>query len=227
MPVVDRRQIRAFPFTLIKKLLSRQIMNQERVYYRFVNLSDGPASVYWMSHRTKRKLYCTLNPKQFIDVNTFSGHCWIFEDANTGDCLLADGTCIFTPTKWREFLMQSIMKNQTRLPRKVLTISRPCHTLKGSSYQAVCDRNISIKEAEQLLIPRELKDELLHLLKRKDCITRHSNSCENCPFDLHKAHFHHKCNMSACLSLLKVNSSGRLVRLPHGRLTCIPGTPKS
>ncbi|CAB0018322.1 unnamed protein product, partial [Nesidiocoris tenuis] len=72
-------------------------MSQDKVYFTFINLSPVSVNIYWLSHRTKRKLYCTLRCFAYVEINTFVGHCWIFEDANTGDCLLGNNSCVFIP----------------------------------------------------------------------------------------------------------------------------------
>jgi von Hippel-Lindau disease tumor supressor len=41
-------------------------------------------NILWLNYEGERVRYKTLQPNQFVDVNTFVGHPWIFRDADTG-----------------------------------------------------------------------------------------------------------------------------------------------
>ena len=59
--------------------------SENHSYVRFYNLSDRFADVIWFNYQGQGVKYKTLPPTQFIDVNTYQGHTWMFRDHNTGD----------------------------------------------------------------------------------------------------------------------------------------------
>ena len=66
-------------------------------FVRFVNLTVRKVDIVWLNYEGARVRYKTLKPEQFVDVNTFVGHPWIFRDADTGDKLMVQLQEVFEP----------------------------------------------------------------------------------------------------------------------------------
>lgn len=47
-------------------------------FVRFVNRTQRHVDIVWLNYEGARVRYKTLQPEQFVDVNTFVGHPWIF-----------------------------------------------------------------------------------------------------------------------------------------------------
>lgn len=63
--------------------------SQSRVhaFARFYNKTQRTVNVIWINYQGTRVRYKTLQKGEWIDVNTFVGHPWVFHDAITGDKL--------------------------------------------------------------------------------------------------------------------------------------------
>lgn len=70
---------------------------QVHSFVRFVNQTLRKVDIVWLNYEGARVRYKTLQPDQFVDVNTFVGHPWIFRDADTGDKLMVQLQEVFEP----------------------------------------------------------------------------------------------------------------------------------
>lgn len=66
-------------------------------FVRFVNRTLRKVDIIWLNYEGSRVKYKTLAQDQFVDVNTFVGHPWIFRDADTGDRLLVKLCEVYQP----------------------------------------------------------------------------------------------------------------------------------
>ena len=64
----------------------RSINNRQPSYIRFFNTTQRHVQIYWLDSKGKPVLYSDLySYEQWVDVNTFVTHPWIFVDEETGD----------------------------------------------------------------------------------------------------------------------------------------------
>ena len=66
-------------------------------YIRFVNRTQRRVDIIWLNHEGVSVHYKTLPSQNWVDVNTYVGHPWIFRDANTGDKLVVHLKEVFEP----------------------------------------------------------------------------------------------------------------------------------
>jgi von Hippel-Lindau disease tumor supressor len=69
-------------------------------FVRFINKTLRRVDIVWLNYEGARVKYKTIQPEQFVDVNTFVGHPWIFRDADSGDRLVVHLHEIFQPLGW-------------------------------------------------------------------------------------------------------------------------------
>lgn len=69
-------------------------------FLRFVNKTNRNVDVVWVNYEGARVRYKTLSPDQYLDINTFAGHPWIFFDSETGDRMVVQLKEIFEPVAW-------------------------------------------------------------------------------------------------------------------------------
>ncbi|KAL5011793.1 hypothetical protein ScPMuIL_010344 [Solemya velum] len=99
-------------------------------FVRFVNRTLRKVDIIWLNYEGSRVKYKTLAQDQFVDVNTFVGHPWIFRDADTGDRLLVKLCEVYQPV--------GFASAEGCLPqRKVINITIPVFTLKDRCLQVV------------------------------------------------------------------------------------------
>lgn len=69
---------------LIMALMGEQIAGTQRqpAYVRFQNNTCYRIEINWINYQKKEQTYCILDPKKFVDANTFSTHKWVFRFAN-------------------------------------------------------------------------------------------------------------------------------------------------
>ncbi|XP_060064238.1 von Hippel-Lindau disease tumor suppressor-like [Ylistrum balloti] len=127
-------------------------------FVRFVNRTHRFVDIVWLNYEGARVKYKTLQPGQFVDVNTFVGHPWIFRDSDTGDHLVV---------KLREvFEMTTGWTPNDGVPpwRKVINITIPVYTLKDRSLQVI--RSIVNRDRiSELDLPQMLKDEITFMFE--------------------------------------------------------------
>ena len=89
-------------------------------FVRFVNKTTYNVDTIWINYEGQRSRYKTLRPNEFVDVNTYVGHPWIFLDADTGNRMVVQMKEVFESTEgW---------KAEDNLPpqRKIYNITLPC-----------------------------------------------------------------------------------------------------
>ncbi|XP_033732285.1 von Hippel-Lindau disease tumor suppressor-like [Pecten maximus] len=122
-------------------------------FVRFVNRTHRFVDIVWLNYEGARVKYKTLQPGQFVDVNTFVGHPWIFRDSDTGDHLVVQLREVFEMTTgWTP--------NDGVPPwRKVINITIPVYTLKDRSLQVIRSF-VNRDRIPELDLPLELKEEI-------------------------------------------------------------------
>lgn len=137
--------------------------SQTQVYVRFVNLTNRNVDIIWVDFTGNFIKYKTFSRYQFLDINTFTGHPWIFWDKNK-DNMCVDGKDIFYPTP-------TICPTTKKLARKCVGVHLPLYSLKTRALLAVRDYLKDGANLQGLDLPRVLLQDLKVLLE--DRIHRH------------------------------------------------------
>ena len=69
-------------------------------FVRFQNATAKGVDVIWINYEGLRVKYKTIYPGEFMDINTFVGHPWIFCDSETGERMVAQLRDVFQPLAW-------------------------------------------------------------------------------------------------------------------------------
>ena len=127
MGVTDKRVLRNQHFLQLHVSILPTFAQQIHSFVRFVNLTVRKVDIVWLNYEGARVRYKTLKPEQFVDVNTFVGHPWIFRDADTGDKLMVQLQEVFEPIGYNI--------NEGWPPqRRIVKISIPGRQNVGNTY---------------------------------------------------------------------------------------------
>ncbi|XP_071097627.1 von Hippel-Lindau disease tumor suppressor-like [Haliotis cracherodii] len=118
-------------------------------FVRFVNNTRRRVDIIWLNYEGARIKYRTLLPQQFVDVNTFVGHPWVFRDSESGDRLVVQLKEIYEPIGWTQH-------DGWPPCRKVVHISIPVYSLKERCMQVV-RKFVPRDQICQLEVPTTLK----------------------------------------------------------------------
>ncbi|XP_064615925.1 von Hippel-Lindau disease tumor suppressor-like [Liolophura sinensis] len=124
-----------------------------QAFVRFVNRSRRRVDIIWLNYEGFGMKYKTLLSCQFVDVNTFVGHPWIFRDADSGDRMVVQLKEVFEPTSWSS-------EGGGPPQRKVVYITIPVFSLRERCMQIVRG-HVNQDSLDQLDLPvtliRDLK----------------------------------------------------------------------
>lgn len=123
-------------------------------YLHFINDSSRMVDVVWLNFEGYRVKYKTLKPREFVDVNTFVGHPWLFFDSETGDRLVVQSNELFEP--------QSSENGPPR--RTIVRITIPVYSLQERCGQ-ILRTFITINKVDELDLPQHLKEELKNSIR--------------------------------------------------------------
>lgn len=132
-------------------------------FVRFVNLTRRRVDIVWLNYEGARIRYKTLQPEQFVDVNTFVGHPWIFRDAETGDHLMVQLREVFEPIGYNI--------NEGWPPqRRIVKITIPVYTLQERCLQVLreCVRPDMIHKLE---LPVTLQQDMMQYMATRNRLT--------------------------------------------------------
>ncbi|XP_025155354.1 von Hippel-Lindau tumor suppressor homolog isoform X2 [Harpegnathos saltator] len=129
--------------------LLRSISNQHRSFVKFINQTFRPVRLYWIDYQGNAVNYGDLSPGDYIDINTFATHPWIFVDKETGCRLSNDGLPL-------------------RVQRTNVYITLAVCTLRELSLRAIKKCLRYDRQAFLLDIPRSLQYELAMMLRSTD-----------------------------------------------------------
>lgn len=162
-------------------------------FYRFKNCSRFTVNVYW-STPSGLVYYNCLAPEQFLDVNTYETHIWVFVNVENGNRLWADGCFEFCSNSWQKELRlakESGLLDESHLEpfRKLVKITYPMHNLTHLAMEAVRDTNVSFEDVDKLELPITLQSDLRKMILTKRCAQLHNREC-NCLTKLFKTFNH-------------------------------------
>ncbi|XP_043249139.1 von Hippel-Lindau disease tumor suppressor isoform X2 [Colletes gigas] len=120
----------------------RSINNYQKSFVKFINKTTRNVALYWINYRGRAIKYGVLLPGDFLDINTFVTHPWIFVDDETNDRRRED----------------------SGRPRTNVYITLPLYTLREMSLRVIGRCITRIEQVFQLDIPRSLQYELKEML---------------------------------------------------------------
>ncbi|XP_058800609.1 von Hippel-Lindau tumor suppressor homolog [Phymastichus coffea] len=147
----------------------RSIHNRQSSFVKFINMTSYNVNVYWIDYAGKEVAYKVLGCQDYIDINTFVTHPWIFVEEETKDRLLGNGQPVYFPEAWFERyrgLRQQDLPAR-RIERTVVYISLPMYSLRELALRAIKRRLRYDEHAQLLEIPKTLRDELATMEPRK------------------------------------------------------------
>lgn len=124
---------------------------------RFVNQVDVSVDVIWITYAGDYHSFFTLKPKQFLDVDSYTKHVWIFKTTDTNLTLLANNRKYFVGTDYDKF--------RKGLENTRIQVNINYHS--ASKLKALCIRHVyrnmikSCSDIKYLEIPACLKKDLI------------------------------------------------------------------
>ena len=85
---------------------------------RFINTTQRSIDIIWLNYEGIGVVYRTVRPRQYVDVNTFVGHPWIFRDSATGDRMCVQTREVYEPV--------STVTEAGRARHRPVYITNPC-----------------------------------------------------------------------------------------------------
>ena len=102
-----------------RKPVLRSKKTLTRSFVRFLNRTVRHVDVVWLNFEGGHVKYRTLKPDEFVDINTYVDHPWIFRDNQSGDKLIVThlNTDVYMPVGW--------MPEDGRPTRRLVLITIP------------------------------------------------------------------------------------------------------
>lgn len=141
--------------------LLRSMVNSNQVFYRFVNRTHRPVDLIWINFTGKLEHVRTLNPTQFVDVNTFRLHIWVAVDSVLKQRMNIDNKSMF--------ICPDVPKQiSARIVREFLNITLPVRSLKLTAMLSILEQDLvkSKEDVDLLYLPYSLKAHLTEALRR-------------------------------------------------------------
>lgn len=63
----------------------RSLNSVHRAFVRFINTTRKNVKIYWIDFQGQNQFYKKLSQGEFVDINTFVTHPWIFVEEETMD----------------------------------------------------------------------------------------------------------------------------------------------
>ncbi|XP_012276279.1 von Hippel-Lindau disease tumor suppressor [Orussus abietinus] len=146
----------------------RSISNVHSSFVRFVNTTRRSVGVYWIDYQGHAVQYGILSYRDYLDVNTFVTHPWIFVDEETQDRFRVNCSDVFFPEAW---FPRDVAIRPDDLPPRVertcVYITLPIYSLRELCLRVVKRKLRSDWHAFLLDIPRSLQYELASMFPKK------------------------------------------------------------
>ncbi|KAL6741060.1 hypothetical protein Aduo_014364 [Ancylostoma duodenale] len=132
------------------------------VYVRFFNLTGTDVDVIWINEEGRGIRYGQLKKSQYLDINTYEGHPWIFRESGVGDLLIGQPGRISVYFPKRE--------NINVISRVCVLITFPLMSLRDWAVRAVANL-VEIAPDALLTLPipasqiRAIQNLLVHRLQ--------------------------------------------------------------
>ncbi|KAJ8675767.1 hypothetical protein QAD02_011553 [Eretmocerus hayati] len=157
----------------------RSIHNRHSSFVRFINTTRHSVSVYWIDYEGNKVCYRTLGCNDYLDINTFVTHPWIFVDRETRDRFRGNGQTVYFPEPW-QLKYRGMRRSElpSRIERTTVRITLPMYTLRDLCLREVKRRLRYDEYAYQLEIPWNLQRELHDMHPRKPSVGDVSNDSQ-------------------------------------------------
>lgn len=140
----------------------RSINNVHSSFVRFINTTSRNVGVYWIDYNGQAVQYKVVPHRDYLDVNTFETHPWIFIDEETRDRFRVNARDVFYPR--RSMRREDV---PARIVRTFVRITLPMYTLRDLALRAIKKLLRFDHHAFLLEIPRSLQIELAAMSPRK------------------------------------------------------------
>lgn len=156
----------------------RSLDSTDRSYIRFENKTKKCIEIIWVDYKGVMVKYGTLCPEQYLAIDTFKTHPWMFIDPITGEKMLVGSKTVFYPPSIRE--VKERFGRDLRIP---VLIHLPLFTLRRISLHAVLSCLNNIDDVDRLGLPNELQRDLKKLNQDKEkLLAQVSFSFQGCHF---------------------------------------------
>ncbi|CAH1736466.1 protein Vhl [Aphis gossypii] len=148
-------------------LMGEQIAGTQRqpAYVRFQNNTCYRIEINWINYQKKEQTYCILDPKKFVDANTFSTHKWVFREYASKCQMVVAGREVFVATPWVEEHKRLEFKHPINVPLRTRVIIE----MTVLDLRQLCLLKLSylLKTKEDIMtleIPKTLQNELIEMI---------------------------------------------------------------
>lgn len=130
-----------------------------RAFVRFINKTQRTVQITWLDFHGNPIPYRTLKPNEYVDVDTYINHAWIFVDVKTKDRMCAQRHKIFYAEPWYQPLQSNERRPAVNL-RVCVAIHLPLYSLRMCGLLKVRDLLNSLELIDLLELPAEIKRDL-------------------------------------------------------------------
>ncbi|ETN81970.1 hypothetical protein NECAME_08272 [Necator americanus] len=95
------------------------------VYVRFFNLTGTDVDVIWINEEGRGIRYGQLKKSQYLDINTYEGHPWIFRESGVGDLLIGQPVMSL-----RDWAVRTVANLVEIAPDALLTLPLPASQIR-------------------------------------------------------------------------------------------------
>lgn len=134
----------------------RSLNSLEKCYIRFVNLTNRTIDVIWIDYTGRYIQYKRLNPRVYLDIDTFKTHPWIAIDSNTKDRLHINGEVVYYPHGYQQN------------SRIMIMVTIPLYCLRYRALLKVRSFFKNPEEVERLDMPRVIVDDLKQSIEERN-----------------------------------------------------------
>lgn len=139
----------------------------EPLCLRFMNECDKTVDIIWISHNGQYHVYGTLKPTDYLDVNTFTKHYWVFRETQSRTPLVANNKWHFCGEEsgYLPYKADSPMRYVVLITRHFVT------KLRSICINFLCNGNNALKrcsDVKYLEIPVTLKKEMVKKIHKRD-----------------------------------------------------------
>lgn len=156
----------------VQRYDSRPSFPGESIKVRFINCCDTSVQILWVTYEGGYDNYKTLRPREFLDVDTFLKHTWIFKEEETGATVMANNkSCFYGFDEFGH--IQQPLRDRTRFG--VALSKARVEKLEKICINFICRRLEKSSDVDSLEIPNILKK---RLVKQKQLLDAGSRSTD-------------------------------------------------
>jgi len=142
---------------------------RQPAFIRFKNNTHYVVEIIWINVDNKEKTYNFLAPKEFLDVNTYSTHPWIFRECISKSNMVVDAKEVFIAKSWIEEHRRLEFNHPINIPlRTLVSIEMPLLDLRQLCLLKLATILKSKDDVTSLEIPVVLQKELIQMVSNKE-----------------------------------------------------------